>query len=73
MQTEIIVALLAFAGTCVGAYFGNNKATAVTQEQIRGVKEDIKVLSDRVNKHNNLVERMAVAEEKIKHIEKGGE
>ena len=71
METEIIVALLAFIGTLAGSYFSNNKNTAVMQEQIKGVKEDITTLSNRVNKHNELVERMAVVEEHIKMIDKG--
>ena len=69
MPTEILVAIIAFLGTMGGSYFANSKATAVQQEQINEIKEDIKVLSERVNKHNNLVERMAVVEEKVKHIE----
>ena len=69
MGTEIIVALLALIGTLAGSYFSNNKNTAVMQEQIKGVKEDIKILSERVDKHNNLVNRMYVVEEKIKHLE----
>ena len=71
METEIIVALLAFIGTLAGSYFSNNKNTAVMQEQIKGVKEDITTLSNRVNKHNELVERMAIVEEHIKMIDKG--
>ena len=71
MGTEIIVAVLAFIGTLAGSYFSNNKNTAVMQEQIKGVKEDITTLSNRVNKHNELVERMAIVEEHIKMIDKG--
>ena len=71
MGIEIIVALLAFIGTLAGSYFSNNKNTAVMQEQIKGVKEDITTLSNRVNKHNELVERMAIVEEHIKMIDKG--
>ena len=69
MSTEIIVALLALIGTLAGSYFANNKNQAVMDEKIKDIKEDIKVLSERVNRHNNLVERMAVVEEKVKHIE----
>ena len=69
MSTEIIVALLALIGTLAGSYFANNKNQAVMDEKIKDIKEDIKILSERVNRHNNLVERMAVVEEKVKHIE----
>lgn len=66
MQTEIIVAIIAFTGTLAGSYFANSKTTAVMQEQIKGIKEDIKTLSTRVDKHNNLVERMAKVEDSTK-------
>lgn len=69
MPTEIIIAILALVGTLGGSYFANNKNQAVMDEKIKDIKEDIKVLSERVNRHNNLVERMAVVEEKVKHIE----
>ena len=69
MSTEILVAILALMGTLGGSYFANNKNQAVMDEKIKDIKDDIKVLSERVNKHNNLVERMAVVEEKVKHIE----
>ena len=71
MQIEITIAILSFIGTLAGSYFSNNKNTAVMQEQIKGVKEDITTLSNRVNKHNELVERMAIVEEHIKMIDKG--
>lgn len=69
METEIIVAVLALVGTLAGSYFSNNKNTAVMDEKIKDIKEDIQTLSDRVSKHNNLVERMAVVEQKIKNLE----
>lgn len=71
MNTEIIVAILALIGTLAGSYFSNNKHTAVMDEKIKDLKKDIAVLSDRVNRHNNLVERMAIVEEHIKMSEKG--
>ena len=73
MNTEIIVAILAFVGTLAGSYFSNNKTTAVIQQQIKNIKEDISILSNRVDKHNNLISRMSVVEEKIKELENKGE
>ena len=70
MSTEIIVAIIAFFGTCAGSYFANNKTTAVMDEKINSIKEDISILSNRVDKHNNLVERMAIVEEHIKLMDK---
>lgn len=66
MQTEIIVAIIAFIGTLAGSYFANSKTTAVMQEQIKSLKEDINILSTRVDKHNNLVERIAKVEDSTK-------
>ena len=70
MSTEIIVAILALIGTLAGSYFSNNKNTAVINEKIKDLKKDVETLSDRVNRHNNLVERMAIVEEHIKMSEK---
>ena len=70
MSTEIIVALLALIGTLAGSYFANNKNQAVMDEKIKDIKEDIKILSERVNKHNSLIERMAIVEDRMNHIEK---
>ena len=70
MSTEIIVALLALIGTLAGSYFANNKNQAVMDEKIKDIKEDIKILSERVNKHNSLVERMAIVDDRMNHIEK---
>lgn len=70
MNTEIIVAILALIGTLAGSYFSNNKNTAIMDEKIKDLKKDIETLSDRVNRHNNLVERMAIVEEYIKMSEK---
>ena len=69
MPTEVIVALIAFCGTCAGSYFANNKNQAVIDEKIKDIKDDIKTLSDRVDKHNNLIERMAIVEQKLKNLE----
>lgn len=73
MNTEIIVAILALVGTLAGSYFSNNKHTAVMDEKIKDLKKDIETLSDRVNRHNNLISRMSVVEEKIKELENKGE
>ena len=69
MPTEVIVALIAFLGTCAGSYFANNKNQAVIDEKIKDIKDDIKTLSDRVDKHNNLIERMAIVEQRLKNLE----
>ena len=70
MSAEIIVAILALIGTLGGSYFANNKNQAIMDEKIKDIKEDISVLSNRVDKHNNLIERMAIVEDRMNHIEK---
>ncbi len=69
MSNEIIVAALALVGTLAGSYFSNNKNTAVMDEKIKDIKEDIVTLSNRVDKHNQLAERMIIVEQKIKNLE----
>lgn len=70
---NIIVAILALIGTVCGSMMANNKLTAViqaevnankelTKQQIDAVKEDIADLKKSQDKHNNIVERVAVLE-----------
>lgn len=59
MPTEIFVALLSFAGTAVGSAAAIMAANKLTNYRISKLEE-------KVNKHNNLVERMTVAEQSIK-------
>lgn len=58
----IIVAALGLIGNVMGSYLANSKSTAVMNEQIKEIKHEIDVLSNRVDKHNNLIERMAKVE-----------
>lgn len=75
--TEVIVAILALIGTLFGSYVANNKTTAVMQVEMDHIKSDmadmkdemkadIKELDEKVHKHNNLVERMALVEQSTK-------
>lgn len=50
MNEAIIVALLGFAGTLLGSLFGVLAAQKLTQYRLSQ-------LEDKVNKHNNLIER----------------
>lgn len=61
MPTEVIVAIVTFLGTCVGTLGGilvTNKIITYRIEQ----------LERKVDKHNNVIERMALAERDIGHI-----
>lgn len=57
MSDVIVVAVISFIGTCVGAFSGS-KLTAYRIEQ----------LEKKVDKHNNFANRMPVVEEQIKVI-----
>lgn len=59
MPSEIIVALLSLLGTAVGSLFGILSANKLTNYRIQQLEE-------KVNKHNNLIERMTAAERDIK-------
>ena len=59
MSDVIIVALIGGVCTAIPSVVINNKSTAVMQYKI----DD---LTKKVEKHNNVVERMAVAENSIK-------
>lgn len=50
MQTEIIVALLGMVGTLAGSFLGVVAASKLTNYRLERLEE-------RVNKHNNLIER----------------
>lgn len=68
MSEAIVVALLGFAGTLLGSLFGVLAAQKLTQYRLAQ-------LEDKVNKHNNLIERtfklegrMTEAEHDIKDL-----
>jgi len=70
MTEEIIVALLGFAGTLLGSLLGVLAAQKLTQYRLGQLEE-------KVNKHNNLIERtyklegrMDEAEHDIRDIKK---
>lgn len=50
METEIIVALLGLVGTLAGSFLGVVAASRMTNYRLAQLEE-------RVNKHNNLIER----------------
>ena len=61
MTSEILVALFSLAGTCFGSIVGiftSNKLVNYRIEQ----------LEKKVDKHNNVIERMALVENEIKNI-----
>ena len=55
--SAIIVGVLALAGTLIGSVMSNNKTQALVTYRLQQLEE-------KVNKHNNLVERMYSLEER---------
>ena len=55
MQTEIIVAICSLIGTLIGSLAGIMTANKLTTYRLEQLEEKVK-------KHNNLVERMALVE-----------
>lgn len=61
LSTELLVALLALAGTLTGSFTGILVANKL-------VNYRLEQLEKKVEKHNNLVERIAMAENELKII-----
>ena len=57
MDDTIIVAIISFAGTCLGSFAGINL-----------IKYRIEQLKKKVEKHNSVMERTFILEEDIKYI-----
>lgn len=64
--STVIVAVLSLIGTIAGSFMANSKTTALIQMEVEHIKSDIKELDEKVHKHNNLVERMALVEASTK-------
>lgn len=58
MSSEIIVAVIAFIGTVAGSYFGQRKSIAL-------IAYRLEQLEQKVNQHNNLIDRTYQLETKI--------
>lgn len=62
MTEAIIVAILGFAGTLLGSLFGVLAAQKLTQYRLAQLEE-------KVNKHNNLIERTFVLEGQMAEVQ----
>ena len=62
MTSEIIVALLGLVGTLSGSFLGVVAASKLTQYRLQQLEE-------KVNKHNNLIERTFVLEGKVEECQ----
>ena len=61
MDNEIIVALVAMAGTLIGSFAG-----IITSSKLTSFR--LEKLEQKVDKHNSFAERIPVVEEKIRSI-----
>lgn len=59
--TDIVVALLAMIGTLIGSVYGIRKSNSLVEYRLQELEK-------KVDKHNNIVERLTVAEHTIKAI-----
>lgn len=62
MSSEIIVALLGLVGTLAGSFLGVLTAQKLTQYRLQQLEE-------KVNKHNNIIERTYVLEGKMNEVQ----
>ena len=59
MESEVLVAVIAFIGTLIGTFGGILTANRLTNYRIRQLEK-------KVDKHNGVVERTLILEEKLK-------
>lgn len=62
MSETLIIALIGFAGTLTGSLLGVLTAQKLTQYRLQQLEE-------KVNKHNNLIERMTKLEGRVTETE----
>lgn len=62
MGESILVALITAAGALIGTYIANRKAAALMEYRLEQLEK-------KVDKHNNLVERMYHIEERVTVLE----
>lgn len=66
VATALISGICVAIPTIISVIVTSNTRDAVNEERIKFLSMQIDELSDRVAKHNNLVERMAVVERDVK-------
>lgn len=66
VATALISGICVAIPTIISVIVTSNSRDAVNEERIKFLSMQIDELSDRVAKHNNLVERMAVVERDVK-------
>lgn len=62
MDSEVIVAILSLLGTIIGSFLGVYKSSQLTNYRL-------KQLEEKVDKHNNVIERVYRLEGKVDNLE----
>lgn len=70
MSESILVALITGVLALVGTIITSSAASKLTAYKIEELRNDFADLRDRVNKHNNLVERVTIVEQSTKSAHK---
>lgn len=68
--TEIITAIIAALGAVAGSALMQSKTTAILQTKLEALRGDVETLSRRVDKHNDVQNRVLRAECKLEELEK---
>ena len=68
-MNTIITSLLTFLCTLITCIFTQNKTIGIIEERIKNINNKLNDLTDNVEKHNNIIERLYVVETKITNIE----
>ena len=65
----IITSLLTFLCTLITCIFTQNKTIGIIEERIKNINNKLNDLTENVEKHNNIIERLYVVETKITNLE----
>lgn len=68
-MNTIITSLLTFLCTLITCIFTQNKTIGIIEERIKNINNKLNDLSENVEKHNNIIERLYVVETKITNLE----
>ena len=68
-MNTIITSLLTFLCTLITCIFTQNKTIGIIEERIKNINNTLNDLTENVEKHNNIIERLYVVETKITNIE----
>ncbi len=68
-MNTIITSLLTFLCTLITCIFTQNKTIGIIEERIKNINNKLNDLTENVEKHNNIIERLYIVETKITNIE----